>query len=203
MASTFTNQPTLDHDLWGVPRIQVRLTESFDEIVAMNPELRVEQAANGEIVFMTPTGGESGYRNTELLAQLWLWARTFGGRVFDSSTLFCLSNGAKRSPDASWISLVRWQALSSEQRKAYPPISPDFVVELRSESDRLVDLQEKMQEYVENGVRLGWLIDPLRKQVHIYKPGQLPEVRSFIESVSGEDVWPDFMLDLRPIWTES
>jgi len=203
MAYTTTNQQSFVHDAWGTPPIQVRLTESFEEIVALNPELRIEQAANGEVVFVTPTGGESGRRNSELIVQLGNWAKTYGGNVFDSSTLFRLPNGAKRSPDASWISHPRWQAISSEQRKAYPPLSPDFVVELRSESDRLVDLQDKMQEYLDNGVRLGWLIDPLLKQVHIYKPERPPEVRSSIESLSDDEILPGFVLDLSTIWMES
>ncbi len=202
MASTSTNQQTFVRDEWGTPPIQVRLTESFEDVVSMNPELRIEQTASGEVVFLTPTGGEGGYRNSEINLQLCLWAKAYGGRVFDSSTLFRLPNGAKRSPDASWISQARWQSLSATERKGYPPLSPDFVVELRSESDRLIDLQEKMQEYMENGVRLGWLIDPLLKQVHIYKPGQVPEVRSSVESLSGEDCLPGFVLDLLAVWIE-
>ncbi len=202
MAVTSTDQKLPVSDDWGTPPIRVRLRESFDDVISANPELRIEQTASGDIVFMTPTGGENGYRNSEITTQLCLWARTFGGRAFDSSTLFRLPNGAKRSPDASWISLARWQSLAVADRIGFPPLSPDFVIELRSESDRLTDLQEKMQEYMENGVRLGWLIDPRLKQVHIYRPGQAPEVRSSLESISGDDCLPGFVLDLRTIWAE-
>lgn len=201
MASTHTSQNAFISDTWGMPPIAVRLAESFEDVVAMNPELRIEQTANGEVVFLSPTGGESGFRNAEIITQVTLWAKSHGGYAFDSSTLFCFPNGAKRSPDASWISAERWQTLPADQRKAYPPLSPDFVIELRSESDRLVDLQEKMEEYIKNGVRLGWLIDPLLKQVHIYKPGESPEVRHAPESLTEETCLPGFLLDLRQIWT--
>ena len=201
MASTHSSQNAFISDTWGMPPIAVRLAESFEDVVAKNPELRIEQAANGEVIFLSPTGGESGKRNANIIVQLGHWAISHGGAAFDSSTLFCLPNGAKRSPDAAWISADRWQALTDAERKAYPPLSPDFVIELRSESDRLVDLQEKMEEYMNNGVRLGWLIDPLLKQVHIYKPGQTPEMRHAPESLTEETCLPGFLLDLRQIWT--
>lgn len=116
---------------------------------------------------MSPTGGESGIRNSEISFQLTAWTRNAGGFAFDSSTLFRLPNGALRSPDASWIASDRWQQLSPEERESYPPIAPDFVIELRSKTDRLVDLQDKMKEYCDCNVRLGWLIDPMLKQVHV------------------------------------
>jgi Uma2 family endonuclease len=190
-------------DVWGAPLVGVRVNESFEELVRLNPELRLEQTSTGEVIFMSPTGGESGYRNSLITAQLTLWAGSFGGRVFDSSTLFQLPNGAKRSPDASWISEVRWQSLSSAERKGFPPLCPDFVVDLRSESDRLLDLQEKMVEYVANGAQLGWLIDPLLQQVHIYLPGRAPKVQSAPSDLSGEQILPGFTLDLRSIWQAS
>ena len=198
-----TNQDSRNIDIWGVPPIRVRMNEPFDELVSLNPDLRIEQTSSGEVVFMSPTGGESGYRNTKIIAQLCLWSESRGGRAFDSSTLFRLPNGAKRSPDASWVSLTRWQALSSAERKSFPPLCPDLVVELRSESDRLSDLQEKMIEYLQNGAQLGWLIDPLLQHVHVYKPGQEPEVHAAPDSLSGGDVLPGFVLDLRAIWVES
>ena len=188
-------------DNLGVPVMCIRLNEPFDEIVALNPGLRIEQNANGEVIFMPPTGGESGSRNSEICMQLALWAKKCGGRTFDSSTLFLLPNGAKRSPDASWVTTERWNALSKEERKGYPPLCPDFVVELRSESDRLAELLDKMQEYLENGIRLGWLIDPLLKTVHIYKPGSLPEIQSAPHSISGQDCLPGFVLELSEIWS--
>ena len=150
---------------------------------------------------MSPTGGETGYRNGKINLQLGLWAQSFGGFVFDSSTLFQLPNGAKRSPDAAWISEKRWLSLTLEERKGFPPIAPDFVIELRSESDRLVDLQAKMQEYVDNGVRLGWLIDPFERQVHAYEPSKLPETVTS-DSISNQNYLPGFVLNLRPIWAQ-
>ena len=152
---------------------------------------------------MPPTGGEGSDRNSEIGFQVRSWAKAHGGRCFESNVAFRLPNGAKRSPDASWIAIERWKTLSTKQRKGYPPICPDFVVELRSETDRLVVLQEKMDEYIENGVRLGWLIDPLLKQVQIYRPGQQIELLQQPDSISGETVLPGFVLDLRPIWIDS
>lgn len=127
------------------------------------------------------------------------WSKQFGGVTFDSSVIFCLTDGSKRSPDASWISSERWLALPLEDRKKYPPITADFVIELRSESDRLKDLQEKMQFYVTNGVRLGWLIDPFTYRVHIYQPGIPVEILESPESVSNLQLLPEFTLDLKPI----
>ncbi len=172
----------------------------FETIVANNPELKVERTAEGETVFMSPTGGESGVQNAEITLQVGLWARTHGGIAFDSSTLFRLPNGALRSPDVSWIQTERWQSLTSKQRKTYPPITPDFVIELRSPSDRLSDVKEKMTEYAACGVRLGWLIDPLLKQVHIYKPDQTPVMMQDPKSVADETVLPGFVLDLSRIF---
>lgn len=190
-------------DPWGMPLIGIRLSESFDEFVAKNPELRIEQNPNGEILCMPPTGGESGYRNSEITSELVQWAKHYGGRTFDSSTLFRLPNGAKRSPDASWISIERWNALSSSDRKKFPPLCPDFLIELRSETDRLDELQAKMNEYLSVGLRLGWLIDPLQKRVHIYRPEKQVNVLVSPASVSGEDILPGFVLDLKGIWVDA
>ena len=132
-------EPVVDDDR-GFPLISVRLSEPVETIIANNPELKVEQTADGEMVFMSPTGGESGLRNSEINAALVNWARGYGGVVFDSSTLFRLPNGALRSPDASWIQTSRWQSLSDQERTSFPPIAPDFVIELRSQTDRLLDL---------------------------------------------------------------
>lgn len=197
--ASLLNEPLTDDD-FGLPLISVRLRDSFDRIVANNPELRIESTANGEIVFMAPTGGESGAVNSEITASLVIWTRTHGGVAFDSSTLFRLPNGARRSPDASWIQVNRWQNLTKKQREEYPPICPDFVIELRSRSDRVVDLQSKMQEYIDCGVRLGWLIDPFQQQIHIYKPGQMPLVLQKPDSVSDDFVLPGFVLDLRRVF---
>jgi Uma2 family endonuclease len=196
---TYREDEASDQPVGDLP-LTLRLNESFEEFVTLNPDLVVEQNANGEIVIMSPTGGESSERNAELTFQLRAWSKQFGGVTFDSSVIFCLPDGSKRSPDASWISSERWLALPLEDRKKYPPITPDFVIELRSESDRLKDLQEKMQYYMDNGVRLGWLIDPLTYRVHIYQPGIPVEILESPEMVSNQQLLPEFKLDLNPIW---
>ena len=149
---------------------------------------------------MAPAGSESGGRNMDLSGRLWLWNRTVQlGKVFDSSTGFTLPNGAIVSADASWIRMDRWEAVSSEQREKFAPICPDFVVELRSPSDRLKPLRRKMVEYIAQGVRLGWLLDPIRAKVEVYRPGRDVEVLDRPLSLSGEDVLPGFVLDLQGI----
>jgi len=187
----------------GLGFLCVRLEEPFDRIVANNPELRIEQNAAGETVFMSPTGGESGRRNAKLCFQLELWASSYDGFSFDSSTLFRLANGAKRSPDASWIASERWKQLSKDDREGYPPICPDFVVELRSKTDRILDLQRKMEEYLDNGARLGWLIDPLNRTVYVYKPGVPSVVLQDVQNVSDDEVLPGFVLNLTDICSNS
>ncbi len=150
---------------------------------------------------MSPTGGETGNRNFELGGQFWLWNRQKGlGKAFDSSTGFQLPNGAKRSPDLSWITLEKWNALTPTQRRKFLPICPDFVVELVSESDDLKELEAKMQEYLDNGLGLGWLIIPKSRQVQIYRPQQAVEMLASPMSLSGESILVDFILDLTPIW---
>jgi Uma2 family endonuclease len=181
--------------------LTLRLNESFEEFVKLNPDIIVEQNSNGDIVIMSPMGGESSECNAELTFQLRAWSKQFGGVTFDSSIVFCLPDGSKRSPDASWISSERWLALPLVDRKKYPPIAPDFVIELRSESDRLKDLQEKMQYYMNNGVRLGWLIDPFTYRVQVYQPGGIPvEIMESPKMVSCQQLLPEFKLDLTPIW---
>jgi Uma2 family endonuclease len=181
----------------------VRLEEPFDQIVANNPELRIEQNAEGEIVFMSPTGGEAGRRNAKVCFQLESWVCSHSGYSFDSSTLFLLPNGARRSPDASWIATERWKQLSKVDRDGYPPICPDFVVELRSNTDRILDLQKKMEEYIENGARLGWLIDPMNRTVYVYKPG-VPTVQlQDVQHLGDEEILPGFALHLTDIWSDS
>ena len=188
-------------DSQGTMPLRIRLSESFENVVRLNPDLCIEQSADGELILMSPTGGESGYRNGKIGLQLGLWAQSYGGYVFDSSTLFQLPNGAKRSPDAAWISEKRWLSLTVEERKGFPPISPNFVIELRSDSDRLVDLQAKMQEYMDTGVRLGWLIDPFQRHVHVYQPNESHETKSS-DSISNQTCLPGFVLDLSPIWAQ-
>ncbi|NWF62536.1 MAG: Uma2 family endonuclease [Fischerella sp.] len=175
--------------------------EEFELLVAVNKELRLELTAQGELVIMSPTGGETGERNLDIEGQLWLWNRQNRlGKAFNSSTGFKLPNGATRSPDASWIKMERWDILTPQQRKKFPPLCPDFAVELVSESDDLEDTQAKMREYIENGLRLGWLINPIDKQVEIYRPNQAVEVLQSPKSLSGEDVLPGFVLNLDSVF---
>ena len=149
---------------------------------------------------MPPTGGWSGNRNSKLTTRLELWAEADGtGLTFDSSTEFRLPNGGDRSPDAAWIRLDRWNALTTEEQDGFPPICPDFVVELRSKSDNLNQLQAKMQEYIDSGLRLGWLIDPQNQRVEIYRQGLQKVVLQSPSTLSGEDVLPSFVLDLNVI----
>lgn len=171
------------------------------ELCQVNRDLRIERTADGEIWVMPPTGGETGRQNSSLTVQLGLWSELDGSGVsFDSSTAFVLPNGAARSPDAAWVALTRWQALSAEARAKFPPHCPDFVVELRSRSDELGDLRAKMEEYRASGARLGWLIDPVERRVHIYRPGAEVETRDAPTTVAGDPVLRGFVLDLRRIW---
>lgn len=179
-----------------------RLSERrFLQICQANPELHLERTANGELIIMSPTGSETGLRNTQLTGQLWWWNEQQDlGEVFDSSTGFRLPNGADRSPDASWVTKDRWLALTPAQRRHFAPLCPDFVAELRSPSDDLAPLQAKMREYVANGARLGWLIDTGMQRVEIYHPEQPVEVCEQPETLSGEKVLPGFVLRLERIW---
>ena len=175
--------------------------EQFFQLCQNNRELRFERNANGELIIMPPTGGETGNRNGRLNQQLFNWTDADGtGIAFDSSTCFKLPNGADRSPDASWIKLERWNALTDEEKQKFPPICPDFVIELLSPSDSLKTTQEKMREYIDNGVRLGILINRKSRQVEIYRPGKEVEFLDSPATVSGEDVLKGFVLNLGMIW---
>ncbi|WP_413173164.1 Uma2 family endonuclease [Anabaena azotica] len=174
--------------------------EQFFELCQNNRELRFERTANGDLIIMPPTGGETGNRNGRITQQLMNWTDADGtGIAFDSSTCFKLPNGADRSPDASWIKLERWNALSDEEKQKFPPIYPDFVIELLSPSDSLKTTQEKMKEYIDNGVRLGLLINRKSRQVEIYRPGKEVEILESPATVSGEDVLNGFVLNLGMI----
>ncbi len=176
--------------------------EAFAQLCAANPEARLERSAQGELLVMAPTGGETGSMNSGLNAQLWVWnAQGRWGVVFDSSTGFVLPNGAIRSPDLAWIALARWQALTPEERRGFVPLCPDFVVELLSPTDSWSQTQAKMQEYLENGCRLGWLIDPQNRRVAIYRPQQAPSVQMAPATLTGEAVLPGFVLDLARLWS--
>jgi len=180
----------------------IKLTsEQFYQLCEENPELKLERNANGELIVMPPTGGETGKRNLTAGAQLWTWnEQTELGEAFDSSTGFTLPNKADRSPDVSWVEKSRWSALTPEQKDKFIPLCPDFVIELLSPSDSLKKTQEKMQEYMENGCRLGWLINRKKREVEIYRPGQDVEVLQSPLTLSGENVLPGFVLYLQKIW---
>ena len=179
----------------------IKLTsEQFYQLCEENPDLKLERSANGELIAMPPTGGETGKRNVKVTTQLDLWnEQTELGEVFDSSTGFTLPNKADRSPDASWVEKSRWSALTPEQREKFIPLCPDFVIELVSPSDSLKKTQEKMPEYMENGCRLGWLINRKKREVEIYRPGQDVEVLQSPLTLSGENVLPGFVLNLQKI----
>ncbi len=174
--------------------------EQFALICSTNCDLRLERNATGELVIMPPTGGETGKKNSNINAQLWLWNEQYKlGEVFDSSTGFKLPLGATRSPDAAWIKKERWNSLTLEQQKEFIPLCPDFVIELRSNSDSLSQLQQKMQEYINNGLILGWLIDPKNKKVEIYQQNSPVEIISNPISLSGKDMLSTFTLNFKNI----
>jgi Uma2 family endonuclease len=174
---------------------------AFEKLCQVNPDLRLERTARGVLEVMPPTSGDTGQKNGWLTAQVVLWAMDDGsGVAFDSSTGFTLPNTAVRSPDASWILNDRWNALPEERRRiGFAPICPDFVVELRSNSDSKETLRQKMREYLEQGVRLGWMLDPLDGAVEIYRPGRPVEILDKPATLSGEDVLPGFVLKLKGI----
>lgn len=175
--------------------------EQFYQLCAANRDLRLERTAKGDLIIIPPTGGGTGKRNSEINLDLGLWNRQAQlGIVFDSSTCFQLPNGGDRSPDAAWIPLEKWEVLTPEQQEKFPPICPDFVIELRSPSDSLKRLQDKMQEYMDNGTQLGWLINPQNRQVEIYRQGQDKQTVDHPPTLSGENVLPGFVLNLYLIW---
>lgn len=175
--------------------------EDFFQLCAANSDLRLERTAEGEIVIMAPAGGASGNRNFNIVGTLAAWAQRDGrGIGFDSSTGFRLLNSAVLAPDAAWVRRERLVALSAEQLERFLPLAPDFVIELRSPSDRLPVLEAKMAEYAANGVRLGWLIDPFARTVKVYRPGWEPELLTGPERISGDPELPGFVLELEEIW---
>jgi Uma2 family endonuclease len=184
-----------------LPSLHEMTDDEFFEFCRVNRDLRIERTAEGEIIVMPPTGGETGNRDAKLTVQLGVWSDRDGtGEVFDSSTGFKLPNGAERSPDAAWVSHSRLALLTAEQKRKFIPLCPDFAIELRSPTDRLIDLKEKMEEYIANSVRLGWLLDPQEKRVYVYMPGREVEFIDGALTISGEPVLPGFSLELRPIW---
>ncbi|BCL35297.1 Uma2 family endonuclease [Nostoc sp. MS1] len=175
--------------------------EQFFQLCRANSDLRFERTAKGELIIMPPTGGETGNKNARITQQVMNWTDADGtGIAFDSSTCFKLPNGADRSPDAAWIKLARWNTLTQEQKEKFPPICPDFVIELLSPTDSLKVTQEKMKEYIDNGVQLGLLINRKLRQVMIYREGREVEILESPTTVSGEEVLNGFVLNLEPIW---
>ena len=171
--------------------------DQFYQLCQDNENWQLERMAQGELIIMPPVGGLSGNRESNLIGELWLWNRqTKLGKVFSSSTIFTLPNGAKRSPDVAWVKSDRWESLTLEEQEKFPPLCPDFVIELRSCTDSLSQLQEKMQEYLNSGLQLGWLINPQEQQVEIYRPNQAIEIVQLPTILSGEKVLPEFILDI-------
>jgi len=188
---------------WLLLNVQsVDLTdEQFYRLCHDNPDLRFELTAQRELVIMSPTGSKTGWRNSKINQRLANWTETDGtGIAFDSSTGFTLPNGAKRSPDAAWVKREVWQALTDQQQEEFAPLSPDFVIELRSANDSLISLQAKLQEYIENGTQLGWLFDAKNKRVYVYRPQQPVERLENPMSISGEPVLVGFIFAPGEIW---
>jgi Uma2 family endonuclease len=175
--------------------------DQFFDFCQQNPEIRFERTAAGELIIMAPSGGDAGFQDAEVCRQLGNWARARGqGKVTGSSGGFILPNGANRAPDASWVSPEQMAQITSAQRKKFLPVCPFFVIVVKSPSDHLKSLQEKMDEYVANGCKLAWLIDADRQQVHVYRPGQPVQIHDNPATVSGEPELPGFVLDLEPVW---
>ena len=197
-----TNVAISELDPRSIDLSTVKFTaEQFDRVCEANPDRAFELTAQGVLVIMPPVGVESGNYESELGIDLGIWNRKTGlGKTFSSSTVFTLPDGSKRSPDAAWVELSRWNTVSREERKKFARLVPDFVIELRSETDRLPPLQAKMVEYRNNGVRLGWLVNPQARQVEIYRLEREVETLDAPMTLSGEDVLLGFTLDLSPIW---
>ena len=174
---------------------------AFEQLCRENPDHRFETDKDGKLIIMSPTGSESGRRNSSLLAQVWYWNNQCKlGEVFDSSTGFKLSNGATRSPDVSWIKSDRWNSLGDKLKRGFAPIDPDFIIELLSPTDNLSITQQKMTEYIDCGVKLGWLIDPDEKQVEIYRLGKDKQIINNPDDLSGEEILPGLTVDLGDIF---
>ena len=171
--------------------------EQFYQLCLNNPDLNLERNLQGELIIMSPVGGISGKKEANLIADLIIWNRQKKlGEVFSSSTIFSLPQGGERSPDVAWVSLEKWEKLTEKEREGFPPICPDFVIELRSPSDRLTVLREKMHEYLANGCQLAWLIDRQNQQVEVYTPGQAPHIQSFPTTLDGGDLLPGLVIEM-------
>jgi Uma2 family endonuclease len=175
--------------------------DEFFEFCMLNKDLRIELTSAGDLIIMPPTGGKTGICNFKLIGSFAAWSeKDATGQGFDSSTIFSLPNGAKRSPDLAWVRNERWNQLSEKEQERFPPLCPDFVVELRSKSDSLRALQNKMQEYIENGAQLGWLIDPFKKKIYVYRPQVAVKVFDNPPHISGEPLLRGFTLDVQSLW---
>ncbi len=200
MAQTLLQQESMPVVL-HVPTTLEMTQDQFFEFCQANRDFRIERTAEGDLLIMPPAGGETSHRNAGLTAVFYVWARRDGsGLVFDSSGGFQLPNGATRAPDVAWVRRSRWDALTAKERRGFAPLCPEFVLELRSPSDDLSKLQEKMEEYVANGARLGWLIDPVSRRVHVYRGDGRVEILEDPSSVSGDPTLPGFVLELSDIW---
>jgi Uma2 family endonuclease len=178
-------------------------SDEFFDFCQSNSAWRIERMADGEIVIMPPAGAESSHRNSGMSAQLHYWAKRDGrGKAFGSSAGFQLPNGAVLSPDTAWIGNARLASLTRKEKQVFPPICPDFVVELQSPSDSVPRLKRKMHEWIGNGAQLGWLILPDSRTVYVFLPGQEPEYLSNITRLAGEGPVDGFVLDLTEIWSE-
>ena len=186
------------------PIVTLTHTE-FVKLCAANPDMKLERTSKGELIVMSPTGGETGSFNSDLNYELVTWNRSSPnktvGKTFDSSTGFSLPKGSDRSPDAAWISLTKWESLTPEQRKGFLPLCPEFLIELLSPSDSWKQGQVKMEEYMDNGCLLGWLIDPKSKRVAIYRQGQLIEILNDPKTLSGENILPNFVLEIGTMFS--
>ncbi|OLD27474.1 MAG: hypothetical protein AUJ04_03930 [Acidobacteria bacterium 13_1_40CM_3_55_6] len=180
----------------------IKMTDDeFFALCQLNRDLRLERNAEGDIKVMPPTGGETGNRNAEITGQLVIWTKQDGtGAAFDSSTGFKLPNGADRSPDAAWVQKSRLAVLTQEEKEKFLPLCPDFVIELLSPSDELEEVKAKMDEYIENGARLGWLLEPRSRRVYVYRPGESVIMIENTGQISGDPELPGFVLNLREIW---
>lgn len=189
-----------DISLQMLPAVAMTQDQFFD-FCQQNPDMRFERTAEGDLAIIARSGWETGLQDTEVCGQLGNWAAARGdGKAVGSSAGYILPNSANRAPDASWISPEQLASVTAEQRKKFLPVCPFFLIEVRSPSDSLKKLQEKMDEYIANGCRLGWLIDPEKQQVHVYRPGQPVQVFDNPATVSGDPELPGFILDLEPVW---
>ena len=185
------------------PILQRLQDDDFFLFCQLNEQWKLELSKEGDLIIMMPSGGETGRRNAKLTRLLGNWAEADGtGECFDSSTGFILPNGAERAPDAAWVKKERWEALTKIERRRFAPLCPDFVIELRSYTDRLKPLQTKMEEYLENGAQLGWLIDPIKHKVYIYRPNRSVECLERPAELSGENVLPGFVLPVARLWQD-